>query len=103
MKALAIGALGTIVAQGLLGGLTVLRFLPPAISTAHATVAQTFFCIAVAIAAGHRAGQVDHRPAQVVSASAAPTRCIAVLSVTGQLAPEFDSILSLYIRPPPAA
>jgi len=50
MKALAFGALGTIVAQGILGGMTVLHFLPPAISTAHATVAQTFFCIAVAIA-----------------------------------------------------
>jgi cytochrome c oxidase assembly protein subunit 15 len=50
MKALALGALGTIVAQAVLGGMTVLRFLPPAISSAHATVAQTFFCIAVAIA-----------------------------------------------------
>lgn len=50
MKALALGALGTIVAQAVLGGMTVLHFLPPAISTAHATVAQTFFCIAVAIA-----------------------------------------------------
>src|SRR6266480_1879542 len=50
MKALAVGALGTIIAQAVLGGMTVLRFLPPAISSAHATVAQTFFCIAVAIA-----------------------------------------------------
>ncbi|MBV9342393.1 MAG: COX15/CtaA family protein [Acidobacteria bacterium] len=50
MKALAFGALATIVAQGVLGGITVLHLLPPAISTAHATVAQTFFAIAVAIA-----------------------------------------------------
>jgi heme a synthase len=50
MRALAIGALGTIIAQAVLGGMTVLHFLPPAISTAHAAVAQTFFCIAVAIA-----------------------------------------------------
>jgi cytochrome c oxidase assembly protein subunit 15 len=50
MKILAVGALGTIIAQAILGGLTVLHFLPPAISTAHAAVAQTFFCIAVAIA-----------------------------------------------------
>ena len=50
MKALALGAVGTIIAQAILGGLTVLHFLPPAISTAHAAVAQTFFCIAVAIA-----------------------------------------------------
>ncbi|HTA25873.1 MAG TPA: COX15/CtaA family protein [Terriglobales bacterium] len=50
IKALAVGALGTVVAQGVLGGLTVLFYLPPAISSAHAALAQTFFCIAVAIA-----------------------------------------------------
>jgi len=50
MKGLAAGALGTVVAQGVLGGLTVLFYLPPAISSAHAALAQTFFCIAVAIA-----------------------------------------------------
>ena len=50
MKALALAGLGTIVAQAVLGGMTVLHFLPPAVSTAHATVAQTFFCIAIAIA-----------------------------------------------------
>ena len=50
MKYLALGALGTILAQGILGGITVLKFLPPAVSTAHAAVGQTFFCIAVAIA-----------------------------------------------------
>lgn len=50
MKALAVGALATVVAQGVLGGLTVLFYLPPAVSSAHAALAQTFFCIAVAIA-----------------------------------------------------
>jgi cytochrome c oxidase assembly protein subunit 15 len=50
IKALAVGALGTVVAQGVLGGLTVLFYLPPLISSAHAALAQTFFCIAVAIA-----------------------------------------------------
>jgi cytochrome c oxidase assembly protein subunit 15 len=50
MKALAIGALSTIIVQGILGGMTVLHFLPPLISSAHAAVGQTFFCIACAIA-----------------------------------------------------
>jgi heme a synthase len=50
MKALGIAALGTVIAQGVLGGLTVLFFLPPPISSAHAALGQTFFCIAVAIA-----------------------------------------------------
>jgi heme A synthase len=50
MKGLALGALATIIAQGILGGLTVLYFQPPMVSSAHAAVAQTFFCIACAIA-----------------------------------------------------
>ena len=50
MKGLGIAALGTVIAQGILGGITVLHFLPPAISSAHAALGQTFFCIAVAIA-----------------------------------------------------
>jgi cytochrome c oxidase assembly protein subunit 15 len=50
MKYLGLGALGTVIAQGILGGLTVLFYLPPAISSAHAALAQTFFCLTVAIA-----------------------------------------------------
>jgi len=50
MRWLAVGAFCTVIAQAILGGLTVLLFQPPWISTAHATVAQTFFCIAVSIA-----------------------------------------------------
>jgi cytochrome c oxidase assembly protein subunit 15 len=50
MKQLAFAALGTVILQGILGGITVLKFLPPLVSTAHAMVGQTFFCIAVTIA-----------------------------------------------------
>ncbi len=50
LRKLALAALGTVVVQAILGGLTVLMLQPPAISTAHAAVAQTFFCIAVVIA-----------------------------------------------------
>jgi cytochrome c oxidase assembly protein subunit 15 len=50
LRILSVAALGTVIVQGILGGLTVLFFLPPAISSAHAAVAQTFFCIAVCIA-----------------------------------------------------
>src|SRR5882762_5258748 len=45
-----VAALGSVVAQGVLGGLTVLFFLPAAISTAHAGLAEIFFCMTVAIA-----------------------------------------------------
>jgi len=50
LRWLAIGALCTFITQATLGGMTVRFFQPPWLSTAHATVAQTFFCIAVAIA-----------------------------------------------------
>lgn len=42
------------------------------------------------------------RPAQIVSAAAAPVRCVAVLTIGGQSAGNYESILALYIRPPPA-
>jgi heme a synthase len=50
LRLLGVAAVGTVVAQGVLGGLTVLFYLPPAISSAHAALAQTFFCIAVVVA-----------------------------------------------------
>jgi cytochrome c oxidase assembly protein subunit 15 len=50
LRWLGVSALGTVVAQGVLGGLTVLFFLPTAISTAHAGLAEIFFCLTVAIA-----------------------------------------------------
>lgn len=64
MKGLAIGALATIIAQGILGGLTVLYFQPPMVSSAHAAVAQTFFCIACAIALFTSRSWVQNTPVQ---------------------------------------
>ena len=43
-------ALVGVIAQGLLGGLTVKLMLPLAVSTAHATLAQLFFCTTVSLA-----------------------------------------------------
>ncbi len=43
-------AVATVIAQGVLGGLTVLFLLPTAISVAHACLAQTFFCLTVTLA-----------------------------------------------------
>ncbi len=50
MKRLGALALGAVIAQGVLGGLTVLFFLPAPVSTAHAALAEVFFCLTVAIA-----------------------------------------------------
>jgi len=49
-RRLALGAVLAVVAQGILGGITVLFYLPVAISAGHATLAQTFFCIMVTLA-----------------------------------------------------
>ncbi|MFL3050677.1 MAG: heme o synthase [Candidatus Neomarinimicrobiota bacterium] len=43
-------ALTAVIFQGLLGGLTVLFFLPTAISMTHGILAQSFFCLTIAIA-----------------------------------------------------
>ncbi len=43
-------SVGAVIAQGLLGGLTVIFLLPPAISIAHAGLAEIFLCLNVSIA-----------------------------------------------------
>lgn len=50
MRWLGVTALAAVVLQGVLGGLTVLFFLPAPVSTAHAGLAEIFFCLTVAIA-----------------------------------------------------
>lgn len=50
MRKLGWYALGAVVAQGLLGGATVLWLQPPAVSTAHACLAQLFLSMTVVIA-----------------------------------------------------
>lgn len=47
MRNLLFIAMGAVIAQAVLGGITVLFYLPHWISTAHATLAQTFFCLIV--------------------------------------------------------
>ncbi len=49
VRRLAFFALALVIFQGLLGGLTVLMRLPTAVSVAHGTTAQLFFCTVVAL------------------------------------------------------
>ena len=54
-------SLGMVVAQGILGGITVLFFLPTSVSVAHACLGQIFFCMLVTLAyLTSSAGQGDH-------------------------------------------
>lgn len=57
MRKLTLTALGVVILQGVLGGLTVLFRLPPAISIAHAGLAQLFFCLTLASAWGTGPGK----------------------------------------------
>ena len=50
MRILGWTALGAVITQGILGGITVLKLLPWSVSTAHATLGQSIFCIVVAMA-----------------------------------------------------
>ena len=50
VRRLGIGALAAVIAQGILGGLTVKYFLPPPVSIAHSGLAEAFFCITIALA-----------------------------------------------------
>jgi heme a synthase len=77
LRWLAIAAFCTVIIQAILGGLTVRLLQPPWVSTAHATVAQTFFCIAVCIAMftgrkfieEHPRVEFDHRRPSLVALS----------------------------------
>jgi cytochrome c oxidase assembly protein subunit 15 len=50
MRWLGLAALAGVIAQGILGGMTVRMYQPPPVSAAHATLAQLFFSTVVAIA-----------------------------------------------------
>lgn len=88
MRALGWIALGTVIAQGILGGITVLFYLPPAVSTAHATLAQTFLCLVVAMALFTGRTWVERAPqisAQNDRPSLVTLTTLSVLSVYVQL------------------
>jgi len=50
VRALGLVALGAVITQGVLGGVTVLFFLPTPISVLHASLAPLFFCMVVTLA-----------------------------------------------------
>src|SRR3954453_1929669 len=62
VRKLGIFALLAVIAQGLLGGLTVKLMLPLAVSTAHATLAQLFFCTTVSLAVFTSRSWIEARP-----------------------------------------
>ncbi|MGH9789435.1 MAG: COX15/CtaA family protein, partial [Candidatus Acidiferrales bacterium] len=80
-------ALGAVVLQGVLGGITVLFLLPRPVSIAHASIAQLFFCFTVTLALVTGAGwrQERLRRAQACSPSLQRLAAFATASVYVQL------------------
>jgi cytochrome c oxidase assembly protein subunit 15 len=80
VKRLGWAALGAVIAQGLLGGLTVKLNLPLIVSAAHATLAQLFFLITVSLAVFTSRRWVESEPVhQVVEGP--PVRALCVFSL----------------------
>src|SRR3989442_8778061 len=62
MRRLGFVALAAVIAQGLLGGMTVIFMLPKAVSISHACLAQLFFSTTVLIALFTSAGWLEKAP-----------------------------------------
>lgn len=78
---LSLAAIGTVIAQGFLGGLTVLYFLPWYISSAHAALGQTFFSIAVLMALYSGRNWTESNPEKLADDGTPSTRTLTVLSI----------------------
>ena len=80
-------ALAAVITQGILGGITVLWYLPDAISIAHASLAEIVFCLTVTIALvtspgwrrGYAAGLPDDRLLQRVAIATTATIYVQIL------------------------
>jgi len=85
LRRLGLLALGLVILQGLLGGITVLFFLPSAISVAHACLAQLFFSTVVSIALA--TSPTWHRPVLPLESAISPRlRRLAVLTAAAVFA-----------------
>jgi cytochrome c oxidase assembly protein subunit 15 len=74
-------ALMAVVAQGLLGALTVKMMLPLGVSAAHATLAQLFFCTTVSLAVFTSKSWIDARPLPEESGSPLRHMCTFALAM----------------------
>ena len=81
MRALGWAAVATVIAQGILGGITVLFYLPPAVSTAHATLGQTFFCIVISMALFTGRGWVEDAPVLIAQSERPRLTTLSALAV----------------------
>ena len=81
VRRLGVVALVGVVAQGLLGGLTVKLNLPLVVSAAHATLAQLFFCTTVSLAVFTSPSWIKERPV-IEEQRSLPLRYLCVAAAT---------------------
>lgn len=95
VRRLGLLALGAVVAQGLLGGLTVLLLLPVPVSVAHACLAQGFLCLAVTIAVVTSRAWMEAAPAPRAST---PDNGLHALTAATSAAIYIQLILGAVVR-----
>ena len=81
LRNLSLAAIGTVIAQGILGGLTVRMFLPWYISSAHAGLGQTFFAITVLLALYTGRDWIESAPENLKDEVTPSTHTLALLSI----------------------
>lgn len=74
VRGLAVLAFGAVVAQAVLGGLTVILGLPIAVSVAHACLAQAFFCLLVVMTLATSRGFVSGERTSILRDGSSPLR-----------------------------
>ncbi len=86
LAALGVGLLGLVIAQGVLGGLTVIYRLPTWISTTHLAVSQIFFCALIYVAFRTREqAEPEKLPPAVVTVTAIATVAVYFQMLVGAL------------------
>lgn len=86
MRKLGWAALGLVIAQGIVGGITVLFYLPWAVSTAHAALGQSFFCVTVAMALFTSRGWIESKPLALVEGKHPRLHTLTLLAVAAVFA-----------------
>jgi cytochrome c oxidase assembly protein subunit 15 len=79
---LSAAALAAVILQGVLGGVTVIFFLPAWISTLHACLAQTFFCTVIALAVFTSPGWKRGLPLVRLRAGGIPLQVLCAATTT---------------------
>jgi cytochrome c oxidase assembly protein subunit 15 len=79
VRRLGYAALAAVIAQGVLGGLTVKFLLPTSVSVAHACLAQTFFCLIVTLAVVTSPAWRDSRGVEAAAVSRAAAATVGMV------------------------